>query len=135
MHISWIILYNCYSVKCTCRCIYTEPLFYPLSFQVFFSLKPLTNSNHYSIYARWFSVQCSLAGFVSIYLRLFPEVIIICDLRPIFQQHNLSLNKVLVCIYIHIYLFVLVHAYVPILYGERRKNIHTFYLIQRIIYS
>jgi hypothetical protein len=81
--------------------------------------------------------------FVSIHLRLFPERIIICDLCPIFQQHNLGLNKVLVCIYtfiyLFIYLFVLVYAYVRapvhILYGERMDHIHIFYLIQRIIYS
>jgi len=47
--------------------------------------------------------------FVFFYLRLFPEGIIICDLRPIFQQNNLGLNKVLVCIYTFIYLYLFMH--------------------------
>jgi len=138
LHISCIILYNCYSSYAFVDAYTPSPCFTPICFKLFFfkasyQFTPLLNLCTLVFSPGLFGL------FVSIYIRLFPEGIIVCDLYPIFQQHILGLNKVLVCIPTFIYLFVVVYAYVPasvcILYGERWENIHIFYLIQRIIYS
>jgi hypothetical protein len=66
--------------------------------------------------------------FVSIYIRLFPEGIIICDLYPIFQQHILGLNKILVCIptFICSCLCICACKCVHIIWGQMGK--HTYIL-------